>query len=78
MELLEIVNKLIGRIEPAGDASRDDEYFENLKAMCDLTNRLIGQIDNIAFKYKDSYEHSVKRAADYAADALTNTFGIKE
>lgn len=78
MTHLDIVNKIIGRIEPAGDASRDDEYFANLIAMCDLTNRLIMQIDNVAYKYKDSYEHSVKRAADYAADALTNTFGIKE
>lgn len=76
MTHLEIVNKLIGRIEPAGDESRDDDYFENLKVMVDLTNRLIMQIDNVAYKYKDSYEHSVKRAADYASKFLTETVGI--
>ncbi len=74
----EIVNKLIGPVMPAGDSSRDDERFENLKAMCELVNNLITQIDDVHYRNKDSYEFSVKRSADFAHDFLTNSVGIKE
>ena len=38
MELIDIVNKLIGNIEPIGDTSVDEERFENLKSYCELIN----------------------------------------
>jgi hypothetical protein len=63
MNHFEIVSKLIGNIHPAGDASRDDERFKNLKAMCELANQLITEIDNVAYRNKDSHEFSVKRTA---------------
>lgn len=72
----EIVNKLIGNIHPAGDASKDDERLENLKAMCELVNNLITQIDNVSYKYSDSYAYSEKRAGEYAHNFLTKEIGI--
>lgn len=36
MTTTEIVNKLIGPIDPLGDASRDPERLHNLKDMCKL------------------------------------------
>jgi len=76
MELIEIVNKLVGRIDPAGDASRDDQYFENLVVMCDLVNELVTQIDNVSYRNKDAYEASVVKAKDYAFNFLTKDLGI--
>ena len=74
----EIVNKLIGTVMPSGDSSRDDERFENLKAMCELVNNLITQIDDVSYRNRESHEFSVKRSADFAKDFLTNSVGIKE
>lgn len=34
MELIDIVDKLVGRIDPIGDTAIDNERFENLKAYC--------------------------------------------
>lgn len=75
--LYEVVKKLIGNINPAGDASMDDERFENLKLVCSLVDKLLSNIDDVAYKNKDSYEFSVKRAAEYASD-FYNKLGIVE
>jgi len=74
----DILRKLIGKINPIGETNTDDERFENLKAMCELVNNLIVDIDNMAYRNKDAKEFSVKRAADFASDFLTKTLGIKD
>jgi len=77
MEMTEIVMKLIGDINPKGDASRDDQIFENLKSLCELVDNLVGKIDNVNYENEDSKEFSVKRSADFAKNFLTETLGIK-
>jgi hypothetical protein len=73
----EIVQKLIGNIQPLGDSSRDPERFENLKAMCELVNNLVTAIDDVAYQYSESHEYSVKEMGQYADNFLTKTLGIK-
>lgn len=73
----QIVESLIGKINPVGETNTDNERFENLKQMCELVNILVGKIDDVSYKNKDSHEFSVKRASEYASDFLTNTLGIK-
>lgn len=68
----DVIKKLIGRINPIGETNTDNERFENLKAMCELVDNLITDIDNVAYKYKNAREFSVKRAAEYASNFLTN------
>lgn len=77
MELKEIVMKLTGSIRPLGETNTDNERFENLKALCELTNELVSEIDKVSYDFKDSYEFSVKRASDYAYNFLKNTIGIQ-
>lgn len=74
----EIIKKLIGNINPCGKSEVDAERLENLKAMCELVNDLVGEIDNVAYRNKDSYEASVKAMADYSKKFLTDTLGISE
>ena len=76
MNLQEILHKLNGSIEPVGCTAQDEARFENLKRLCELVNKLVGDIDNVAYKYQASHEFSVKRASDYASSFLTNTLGI--
>ena len=77
MEHIEIVNKLIGKIEPIGESNIDDDRFVNLANMIDLMKELHKQIDDIAFYNKDRQEYSMNRAGKYANDYL-DYLGIKE
>lgn len=77
MELIDIVNKLVGRIEPIGDTSVDEERFENLKAYCELINEMVKQVDDVVCNNWDSSLASVKRSNDYIIDFLTNTLKIE-
>lgn len=77
MELVEIVNKLVGNINPIGKSEVDAERFENLKVMCELVDALVEQIDGASYRNKDAYEASVVRARDYAFNFLTETLGIE-
>ena len=76
MTYLEIVKKLIGNIKPVGETTEDDKRFENLKALAFLTDELLTEIDNVAYRYKDSHEFSVKRASEFASK-FQNEQGIK-
>jgi len=71
MEIREIVLKLVGNINPAGDASRDGERFNNLVTLCNLVETLVYEINYVSHS-KDSYESSVKRAGVYADKFLKN------
>jgi len=66
----DVVRKLIGSIQPAGDTNIDDERLENLKAMCELVDNLIAEINDVAFRNKNRSEYSVKKMADYASEFL--------
>lgn len=77
-ELNEIIEKLIGSIEPIGDTNADNERFENLKVMCELTNSLVRKIDDVSYRHKNSHEFSVKRAVEYADNFLSKELGIQE
>ena len=78
MELIDIVNKLIGNIEPIGDTTIDHERFENLKTYCKLINEMVRKVDDVACKNESSTLASVKKANDYIANFFTNTLGIAE
>ncbi len=70
MNIYEIVGKLIGEIYPVGETYTDDERYENLKAMCDLTSDLIIKIGAVARNNKDRGEYSMARAGKHADEFL--------
>ena len=78
MELIDIVDKLIGNIKPIGDTAIDEERFENLKAYCELINEMVRKVDDVACENENSTQASVKKANDYIGDFFTNTLGIAE
>lgn len=78
MELIDVVDKLVGKIEPTGDTSVDEERFENLKAYCELINEMVKRVDDVAYNNMDSSLASVKRSNDYISSFLTDTLGIEE
>ena len=76
MEVYDVVKKLIGEIEPIGDSSVDEKRFENLKAMTELVDKLLTDIDGVA-SYKYRHEYSLKRAGVFANNFL-DKIGIQE
>ncbi len=67
MELYDVVTKLIGPIKPIGETGEDNKRFENLKAMTELVDKLLTDIDDVAYDNKDRQEYSMKRAGEYAS-----------
>ncbi len=73
----EVVYKLIGPIEPVGETGTDNMRFENLKAMTELVELLVTDIDEVAM-LENRHEYSVKRAGEFASKYLTKDLGIPE
>ena len=70
MNYTQIVEKLIGPIDPVGVTETDNERFENLKAQCQLVDELIMRIQYVANTNINRPECSMKRAGEYAAKFL--------
>lgn len=62
----DVVKKLIGDIRPIGDASRDVQILENLKAMCELMDEIHTAIDAVGYDFKDDKQNSVVACCEYA------------
>lgn len=78
MEVIDIVDKLVGRIDPIGDTAIDNERFENLKVYCELIDTMVRNIDDIAYNNMNSELSSIKRTVDYVSDFMTNRLNIRE
>lgn len=68
----EIVLKLIGNIHPQGESYADSESFDNLRALCELVDNLIMEINDVADNY-NRREASMAKAGNYALKFLTET-----
>jgi len=69
MELIDVVKKLIGPVEPVGDSNVDDKRLENLKQLTSLTVDLVDLIRDVSL-YKNNYQHSMKIAGEHANECL--------
>lgn len=74
-ELLKVVARLVGPIEPIGDASYDREAKENLRVLTDFMKDLHIVVDKIATDHKDSPYMSEKEVGLLANEYL-NWLGI--
>jgi hypothetical protein len=69
MDLVDIVMKIIGPVEPVGETHTDNKRLENLIALCALTSDLLDRIENVATA-TDDHLSSVKTAKRLAAEFL--------
>lgn len=77
MEILEIIEKLVGKINPVGESHIDTERYENLKVFIELTDRMISAINTVAHDNRDAYEHSKKEAMIIAKTFIDDLTGQK-
>ena len=78
MEIKDVVLKLIGPVDPVGETNSDGKRFENLKALCELTEHLVCVIDDVSYRNKDRAEYSMSRAGKYAFHFIDKELNIKE
>lgn len=57
--VLEVIQKLIGNINPVADASVDMERIENLKLFIDVFDEMHTMIDDITYRWRDTNYCSV-------------------
>lgn len=62
MTIYDIVKKLIGEFEPVGAEHLDKKTYENLEAVIALVENLHSELDDIAYRHKDAYQDSIKKA----------------
>ena len=77
MDIHEIVTRLIGPIEPAGDSTLDGKRFENLKVMTELIDALVQDIHYVEMD-KNSHQDSVSKAGKFASKFLRSDLGMAE
>jgi hypothetical protein len=58
--VLEVIEKLIGKINPMADAAFDSDRLKNLKLFIEVCDEMNTMIDDIAYKHKDTKYGSVK------------------
>lgn len=73
----DVVKKLIGDIRPVGNAAIDPQRLVNLKALCELMDKIHSDIDAVAYDFKDDKQASVVACQKYADEFLTK-LGIPE
>ena len=76
MEIIDVVRKLVGPVQPIGDSDIDRNRFENLKELTSLVEELVGDIRHIV-PDKNREEHSLHRAGEYSFEFIKE-LGIKE
>lgn len=70
MDTYEVTMKLIGPVEPVGETNMDNDRYENLKDLTNLTNQLLTVIDSIANQFQNNHQYSMKRAAVHCNEFL--------
>lgn len=59
-EVIKVIEKLIGKIEPVADASIDRERAVNLEKYFEVLQHMYSEVHWIASRHKDSPYHSQK------------------
>ncbi len=74
IDLLVVVQKLVGPVRPVGETHADNARFANLKRLTELVDRLVYELDAVA-ENRHRPEASMKRAGEFADSFLD---GLRE
>ena len=76
MEVVDVIRKLIGQVEPIGSSHIDEDRYKNLIVLCEVVDELLGDISSVR-QNKNRVEYSMNRSGKYA-DEWLNDRGMKE
>ena len=69
-EIVKVVNKLVGGIEPIADSSYDSKVFDNINLMGSVIDTLVCMVGNVVYENEDSPFGSVERCTNRAREIL--------
>lgn len=77
MEIKEILERLLGKIEPVGETNEDNKRFENLDRYREVLNFIIDRL-LICANYKNDNRYSVNRIGEEAFEILKDIDFVQE
>ena len=72
--IIEVIDRLVGSIEPYGSTQIDEERLKNLETLLEVMDEYISEIIDAA-KYRNRYEYSILAIANRAYEWLD---GLRE
>lgn len=75
MDILDVVMRIVGPVDPVGDFEEDGKRLSNLQDLLDLTNSLLVIIDSIA---SDQGKEGTVRLASNKCSEFLDKAGITE
>ena len=72
--IIEVLDRLIGSVQPYGSTQIDAERMENLEVLLEVTDECIKKIADVA-KFINRHEYSIKKMADRSYEYLAELAG---
>ena len=69
-EIVKVVNKLVGEIEPIADSNYDSKVFDNINLMGSVIDTLVCMVGNVVYENKNSQFASVEQCTNRAREIL--------
>lgn len=76
-EIIKVLETLIGKIEPVADGAIDRQRSENFEKYLEVFNHMHSEIEDIAWKYRNSPYGSAKSIGERADKFLTQLYTDK-
>lgn len=69
-EIVKVIDKLVGGINPIADSSYDDKVFDNINLMGSVVDILVCRIGNMVCENQDSQFASVEKCTSRGKEIL--------
>jgi hypothetical protein len=70
--IVEIIDKLVGKVEPVGETHVDNKRFENLQKLCGILDHYSVVVSDVS-NLKNRQEYSIKRSGEFAENFKKET-----
>jgi hypothetical protein len=70
--IIEIIDKLIGGIEPHGETRIDTKNLKHIIQYKEIAEYMIDRINYISYEHRGAYQHSVKEIRSVAYQFMNN------
>lgn len=67
--IIEVIDRLVGSVEPYGSTEIDKERLENLETLLEIMDEYIKEIEEVT-RFRNRYEYSILAIANKAYDWL--------
>lgn len=77
-KIIEVIQKLVGNVNPAGAAHLDDERLKNLQTLIEVGEAVVNMIGDVAINNRKYPEGSIRKAVDLADKFMNRLIALNE